>query len=207
MDQAETELLYSLAHDLHGHFIQVVQRYQQRLYVFACRLAGSQEAEDILQEAFVSAYVSLENYGPERIRSLKLQAWLYRIVLNVYSHHARAARLHLVPLTPFAESDEYPLEDCPEERPEALFEQREQLTALEECVARLPESHRVAVTCYYFESLSYQEIAELLDQPLGTVKSNIYRGVRRLRATLKAEEQAGREYNSWNTRKPIDRQA
>ncbi|HLG75593.1 MAG TPA: sigma factor, partial [Ktedonobacteraceae bacterium] len=86
MSPSESELLLLLAIDLYRYFPQVVVRYQQRLYAFARRLTGSaQEAEDIVQEAFVSAYVSLENYPPQRVRTLKLQAWLYRITLYVYS--------------------------------------------------------------------------------------------------------------------------
>src|SRR5579863_10130374 len=123
MDQQDTELLRLLAHDLYGSFVQVVQRYQQRLYAFARRLTGSaQDAEDIVQEAFVSAYVSLENYPSERIRALKLQAWLYQVTLHVYGHHARGKRLCLVPLETALKAGEGSFEDREEERPEALFE-------------------------------------------------------------------------------------
>jgi RNA polymerase sigma-70 factor (ECF subfamily) len=203
MDQQETELLRLLAHDLYGTFAQVVQRYQQRLYAFARRLTGSaQDAEDIVQEAFVSAYVSLENYPPERIRALKLHAWLYRVTLHVYGHYARGKRLCLVPLETALEAGERAFEDREEERPEALFEQRELQEVLETLVWRLPESYRVAITCYYFASLNYQEIAELLNQPVGSVKSQVFRGVRQLRAMLNAPEQSGKEDDIWNTRRP-----
>jgi RNA polymerase sigma-70 factor (ECF subfamily) len=208
MDHQDTELLRLLAHDLYGSFVQVVQHYQQRLYAFARRLTGSaQDAEDIVQEAFVSAYVSLENYPPERIRALKLQAWLYRVTLHVYGHHARGKRLCLVPLETALAAGESAFEDREEERPEALFEQREQREALEMLLWQLPEASRVAITCYYFASLSYQEIAEMLDQPLGTVKSTIFRGVRQLRAMLNTPEQRARENDRWNTKSSNDKQA
>ncbi|HEY6407897.1 MAG TPA: sigma-70 family RNA polymerase sigma factor, partial [Ktedonobacteraceae bacterium] len=164
-------------------------------------------AEDIVQEAFVSAYVSLENYPPERIRALKLQAWLYRVTLHVYGHHARGKRLCLVPLETALEGSESAFEDREEERPEALFEQREQREALEMLMWQLPEASRVAITCYYFASLSYQEIAEMLDQPLGTVKSTIFRGVRQLRAILNTPKQGESENDLWNTRRSNGKQA
>jgi RNA polymerase sigma-70 factor, ECF subfamily len=208
MDYQETELLALLAHDLHGSFIQLVQRYQQRLYAFARRLTGSaQDAEDIVQEAFVSAYVSLENYAPERLRALKLQAWLYRVTLHVYEHHARGKRLSLAPLEHSLETEESQFGDCEEERPEALFERREQQEALETLVSRLPEAYRVTVACYYFASFNYQEIAELLDQPLGTVKSNVFRGVHLLRAMLHAPEYTGKEDDLWSIRRSNSKRA
>lgn len=198
MDHTDSELLNLLATDLDRYFQEVVRLYQHRLYAFACRLAASaQDAEDILQETFVSAYVSLENYPPQRIQTLKLQAWLYRILLNVYTHHARGAQLHLVPLTS-EESLAFDIADRDDERPDIVFEQQERRLELEALVARLPERYRVAVTCYYFEQLSYQEIADLLDQPVGTVKSTISRGIRHLSTMLDTHQREGRKCNPWS---------
>jgi RNA polymerase sigma-70 factor (ECF subfamily) len=165
----------------------MVMEYQHRLYAFARRLSGSgQDAEDIVQEAFVSAYVSLENYPASRIRALKLQAWLYRVTLNVYTHYKRSSRLHLLPLDLGDESALLEIEDQSEALPETLFERREQQQELENLLARLPERYRVALTCYYFEHLTYAEVADLLGQPIGTIKSNISRGLRLLRTHFTA---------------------
>ncbi|GCE22888.1 hypothetical protein KDK_66880 [Dictyobacter kobayashii] len=189
-----------LATDLHLHFQQMVLSYQHRLYTFAYRLSGSQQnAEDIVQEAFISAYVTLENYPPERIRTLKLQAWLYRVTLNVYTHSLRGSRLHVVPLDMEAEGAALEIEDRMEEQPEMLFEHIEQQQELACLLAQLPERYRITITCYYFEHLSYQEIADLLDQPIGTVKSSISRGIRQLRKLIEAApEQEGRKETRWN---------
>src|SRR6516225_679592 len=119
MDLREQEPLMLLADNLHQHFYQVVLLYQHRLYAFALRLTGScQDAEDIVQEAFVSAYVSLENYPPQRIQALKLQAWLYRVTFNVYTHSTRRAHLQLVPLDLADDSPVLAIEARPEECPE-----------------------------------------------------------------------------------------
>ena len=206
MDPSDQELLALLATDLYQHFKQVVIRYQHRLYAFARRLTISpQDAEDIVQEAFVSAYVSLENYPPQRIQTLKLQPWLYRVTLNVYTHHARGSHLHLVPLHLTDDSPFLEIADREDERPEAIFEHLERHQELEALIAQLPERYRVSVTCYYFEHLNYQEIAELLDSPVGTIKSNVSRGIRLLRTLLPTPtdtpEQSRRESDTWNIKR------
>jgi DNA-directed RNA polymerase specialized sigma24 family protein len=68
-----------------------------------------------------------------------------------------------------------------EEQPESLFESQEARQELEACVARLPVHYREAINLYYFEGLTYQEISDLLEQPMGTIKSYLHRGVRLLR--------------------------
>ena len=187
--EAAAPLLAALALDLPGAFPQLLTRYQRAIYAFALRLTGAApDAEDLAQEAFISAYVSLENYPPERVRSLKLRPWLYRVALNVWRHSLRGARLQLVPLDApaddFADDYELPLPDDPADRPDAILAQGERRQELETLVARLPTRYRIAITCYYLEDLSYQEVADLLDQPVGTVKSTIHRGVRLLRGLV-----------------------
>lgn len=201
----DQELLGLLANNLHQHFQQLVLCYQQRLYSFARRLTGSrQNAEDIVQETFVSAYVSLENYPAERIRTLKLQAWLYRVTFNVYTHSIRGSQLQAVPLDITGNNSVFEIADRTEEQPEMLFERLESQQELEQLLMQLPERYRVGITCYYFEHLSYQEIAELLDQPIGTVKSSIFRGIRLLRMLLQNDSnQEGSEYVTWKTMNSI----
>src|SRR5260370_16071078 len=156
------------AADAHCHFKQVVERFQHRLYAFAYRLTGSRpDAEDIVQEAFVRAYVASVTYPRARIETLKLQPWLFKITLNEFRHHIRAARLHVVSLDLSDESPVLDIEDTAAERPEIHSENQEQLQELEAAVARLPERYRLPVVCCYFEHLSYQAIADLLDLPLG----------------------------------------
>jgi RNA polymerase sigma-70 factor (ECF subfamily) len=208
MGYSENELPLLLASNLDRYYADLVLFYQQRLYTFAHRLTGnSHDAEDIVQEALVSAYVSLEHYAPQRIQALKLRPWLYRVTLNVFSHHARSAHLHLVPLDLSEESQVLTIEDREDERPEVFFEQLECQQEMEALVASLPERYRIAITCYYFEQLNYQEVAELLDQPIGTVKSTISRGLRLLRTTLNDATQEGKEQSPWSTMRPNHKKA
>jgi len=185
MDQDDDTLAALLATNVRRHFQRVVEVYQHRLYAFAFRLTGqAQAAEDIVQEAFVRAYVACSAYPAERVQTLKLQAWLYRITLNECRHSTRGAQLHIVPLDLADDSAALDIEGAAEERPEQLLELRERRRELEAAITHLPERYRVPLLCVYFENLSYQETAELLDQPVGTIKSAVSRGVRLLRAYL-----------------------
>lgn len=190
----EFELLELLLTNLDRAFRQLVLSYQQMLYAFALRLSGStQDAEDIVQEALMGAYITLLHYPPERIRALKLRAWLYKLTLNVFRNSKRRARLQVVPYD-LSESEEEVVLELPaaeHERPEVLYEHVENLLELAEMLNALPERYRVVIICYYFEDLSYQEIATLLDQPLGTIKSRLHRGIEMLRHHSQSQKLEG----------------
>jgi RNA polymerase sigma-70 factor (ECF subfamily) len=180
-----------LATDLDHYFHQLVLSFQQRLFAFALRYTGSpQDAEDIVQEAFIRAYHALADYPEERISTLKLQPWLYKITLHILYRHKSNSKLECLPLDLSDESILLEIEDDQREQPEKVLEDREELRELEALLSRLPEQYRVAVNCYYFEELSYREIAELLNQPIGTVKSNVHRGMQLLRKSIQTEHGA-----------------
>jgi RNA polymerase sigma-70 factor, ECF subfamily len=186
----EHDLPARLAADLDGAFEAVVLTYQDRLFGFALRLTGSRpDAEEIAQDAFVRAYRALADYPPERVRVLALRPWLYRIALNVTRNRARGVRPRLVPLDGEREDGEpAAVEPAEDERrgPEATAERKEQGAELAALVAALPERYRAAVVLRHVAGLSYAEAADALGQPVGTVKANVHRGVRRLRAALVA---------------------
>ncbi len=176
------DLLELLATDLNRYFQDMVLGFQQRLYAFAFRQTGSlEDAEDIVQEAFIRAYHALADYPAERIRMMKLQPWLYKITLNIFYRHRSGSRLQYMPLDLSEDSVLLDIEDDEREQPEKILEEREELRELEVLISQLPEQYQVAVSGYYFAELSYREIAELLNQPVGTVKSNVHRGVLLLR--------------------------
>jgi RNA polymerase sigma-70 factor (ECF subfamily) len=135
------------------------------------------------------------------VLTLKLQPWLYRVTLHVYTHYARGARLQLLPLDASNEQQAQAIQESEDERPEMLFELRERRQEIAALVSRLPECYRIAIACYYFEDLTYHEIAELLNQPVGTVKSSISRGIRLLRlqlATSNLAPASARESPTWS---------
>lgn len=192
----EDRLPGELAADLEGSFPRLVVAYQDRLYAFALRLTSSpRDAEEIAQDAFVRAYRALRGYPAERVRALALNAWLYRIALNVARNRLRKKQPATVSLD--QENDGAPL-DLPDDEslsPEALFERDEERAALARLVAALPERYRVAVILRHVIGLSYAEVAGILKQPTGTTKANVHRGVQLLRAGL--TEQVSVDGNEW----------
>ena len=187
MDQSDADLLSLLATDLDRAFRQLVLSYQQRLYSFALRMAGSShDAEDIVQEAFLRAYHALKSYPALKVRALRLRPWLYTITLNIFRDRKRKPEHLSISLDTSEDSPMLDIEDQSLGPDEEAY-RHEWRDELERRVATLPERYRVAVTLYYFEDLSHAEIAELLNQPVGTVKANVHRATRRLRKVLKAQ--------------------
>jgi RNA polymerase sigma-70 factor (ECF subfamily) len=173
-----------LATDLNRYFSHLMLSYQQRLYTFALRQSGSpQDAQDIIQEAFIRAYHALADYPADRIRTMKLQPWLYKITLHVSYRQRSNDRLQYTSLDLSEESIHLEIEGDERMQPEQIMEDKEALGELEEMISQLPEQYRIAVTCYYFDEFSYREIADVLSLPVGTIKSHVHRGTLLLRKT------------------------
>jgi len=188
MDQGEGDLPDRLSTDLDPSFERLMLTYWHPLYAFVLRRVESQQdAEDIVSEAFVRAYLALKGYPVERVRTLKLRPWLYKIT---YHEYCRFISRSMPPSVPFALVEMGMVveqEEDQRKRPELFFESVERRQELETLVAALPDRYREAVSLYYFEELSYQQIAAVLDQPLGTIKSSVHRGIRLLRKQLSAQ--------------------
>ena len=182
-------LTRALAADLDGAFEALVRAYQDRLYAFGLRLTGSpRDAEEIAQDAFVRAYRALARYPAERVETLKLRAWLFQVTVNVARNRARTRRPAEVPLLSadgaYDGQVDRPADEA--EQPDRVAERHDEQDRLAAVVATLPERYRAAVVLRHIQGLSYQEIAAVLGQPAGTVKSNVHRGVAYLRAALDA---------------------
>jgi RNA polymerase sigma-70 factor (ECF subfamily) len=188
----DTELRIALAADLDGYFERLVRCYQDRLFAFALRISGNvQDAEEIAQDAFVRAYRALAGYSSEQVQTLALRAWLYQITLNVFRNRVRGRKLQLVPLDEFGSGNNVELSDDERRRPETLFEHAERERELGAVVSALPERYRIPVVLRHIDGFGYEEMAALLDQPVGTVKSNVHRGVSMLRKSLAAQNAEG----------------
>ena len=183
----EQRLTAQLAANLDATFPVVVQTYQDRLYGFALRLTGSpQDAEECAQDAFVRAYRALERYPDEQRRTLQLKAWLYRITLNVVRNRVRRPVLAAVSVD--GTVGEW-LADDRAQSPEAAVESAETLRQLACLIGKLPPRYQVAVVLRHVQGLSYAEAADVLEQPVGTTKSDVHRGLRLLREALEREPQ------------------
>lgn len=183
-------LTNELVLDLDGAFERMVRTFQDRIFSFALRLSGNREdAEEIAQDAFVRAYRALRTYPADRIRTLALQAWLYRIALNVARNRFRNKRARLVSLNAGGENREeahraWEAPDDPRGRPDSRFEEKESRAGIAALVAGLPERYRAALILRYVEGLRLEEVAAILQQPLGTAKSNVHRAVNLLRGAI-----------------------
>ncbi|MDQ2865382.1 MAG: sigma-70 family RNA polymerase sigma factor [Candidatus Eremiobacteraeota bacterium] len=167
-------------------FDRIVDDYQRRLYGFALRMTGNREdAEEIVQDAFVRAYRALGKMSLEQRTELRLQPWLYTITLNVTRNRLRSKRPTNVALDSLADPDALLRETIEgPARPETIVEQNAEIALVERALLALPMHLRAAATLRFIEGRSHPEIAEILHQPIGTVKSHVHRAVRILRRIL-----------------------
>jgi RNA polymerase sigma-70 factor (ECF subfamily) len=163
-------------------FEELVMKYQDRIYNL-CRnmLGNTRDAEDAAQDTFIKAYQNLKNFIPKS----SLYTWLYRIAVNTCLDYKKR---------PFFESlfkrskdgteflDE-PLSDKPS--PDKLCESKQMGYALRMSLKQLSEKLRTALILKEIEGLSYEEIAEILDISMGTVKSRISRAREELKKLMK----------------------
>lgn len=155
----------------------LVRRYEKPLYSFAFRSVGNAAAaEDAFQETFLKVLRKRDTY---KVGAL-FRPWLYRICLNICRdwHRARARR-------PERELPaEMPLVD-PAPGPEAVSAQAMLAQRIREAIEALPDKHRDVFVLQYYQNLPYAEIGEILDLPVGTVKSRVFHASQKLAQSLR----------------------
>jgi RNA polymerase sigma-70 factor (ECF subfamily) len=169
---------------------QLVLVYQKHVFNLAFRLSGNyDDAQDIAQEAFIRVFNSIGSFRGDA----NFSTWIYRIVTNVFLDERKKQRVR-----DHGSLDEYlELEDSsvtrqiedPSPGPEAAIEQRERHEVVGEAVLQLPENQRVMIALYHFQGRSYEEIADIMNLPIGTVKSRLNRA----RLALKEKLTGARE--------------
>jgi RNA polymerase sigma-70 factor (ECF subfamily) len=182
MDVSEPAIAEELAADLDGSFETLVAGYQDTVFTAALRWSGNRHAaEDIAQETFLRAYSALGRYPSARVRELRLRPWLLAIALNVFRNELRGAGRR--PATRPLDADDLLVLDRDGGGSDDLA------TAI---VLALPEEQRVPIVLRHVIGLGYEEIAEILGRPSGTVKAQVSRGLRRLREQLAVDEEKDR---------------
>lgn len=155
-------------------FAALFEQYKNLVYKTAYLMLGDrQDAEEALQEVFVLVYKSLPGYDP---RKGAFSTWLYRVCMNYCLNLRRKRRVETRPL-----DDAHPALLTGWMGGLAEMADREEVR---EAIAQLNEDQRAAVVLRYYFDLSYQEIAQILDVPLGTVKSRLDRSLRLMRRLL-----------------------
>ena len=163
-------------------FAALVTRHQRYVYNLAYRLLRNrEEAEDLTQEAFLSAWRGLHRFRGEA----RFTTWLYRIVTNLCYNRLPGLRRQMMQVD-IDDADMPALEtDCD---PPKAAEVAERRAWLHRHIAALPTKYRLVVTLFYLQELSYQEIAQVLGVPLGTVKTHLFRAREQLKRRIQAHE-------------------
>jgi len=153
----------------------IVRRRHSRIYNLAYRFTGRfDEAEDLTQEVFLKVYRTLHSYRPD---SGALETWIVRVARNHFIDHYRKfknERTHTAALEDHHERIASPIVRV--ETPGQALDRKEAANRVHRLLALLPEDQREAVILRDLEELTYEEIADLLELPIGTVKSRINRG-------------------------------
>ena len=165
-------------------FEQLVERHQALVAGTIGRMLGSNsDVEDIAQQVFVRVWKSAGRYVPRA----KFTTWLLKITRNLVFNELRRRKRHAVaPLQSEPEGEEMQLKDEQGQTPDASLLEGELQRAIEVAIAALPETQRMAVVLRRYEELSYEEIADVLDQSVPAVKSLLFRARTELRARLKS---------------------
>lgn len=155
-------------------FDLLVRKYQHKVVKLAARYVSPAEAPDVAQEAFIKAYRALARFKGNSA----FYTWLYRISINTAKNHlvARSRRpasqdVDVVDAEAFGHTDRFSEQDTPE----ALMESEEIRDAVIAAIRELPEDLRTAIMLRELDGMSYEEIAQSMDCPVGTVRSRIFR--------------------------------
>jgi RNA polymerase sigma-70 factor (ECF subfamily) len=170
-------------------FEQLVEAYDQKLYNMAYRMMGNREdARDMTQEAFLRAYRSLDGFREES----SFSTWIFRIAKNACLDRIRKrSQVQAVSIDEPIQTEEGQVQrELPSELgdPEEYAEQQELSAVVHSALQELTDEYRTAVVLRDLQGFSYNEIAEVMEVSLGTVKSRIYRGRQALKEVLSGLE-------------------
>ncbi len=170
-------------------FGELVEVHQVFAYNVALRAVdNSQDAEDIVQEAFIRAWRSLAGFRADA----RFRTWLYRIVINLCYSQLPGLRKEVTRLDAPNGQERFPDRSLGAD-PEARMETKQVLEYLQEQIKGLPGQYQILLLLRHQESCSYAEIAEIMDLPLGTVKTGIHRARKKLKdAVIHAQEEWAR---------------
>jgi RNA polymerase sigma factor (sigma-70 family) len=166
-------------------FRGLLDKYQRPLYFHVAKMVkDNEQVEDLIQEAFVKAFNNLKSYNTDYAFS----TWLYRITTNHTIDYLRKKKLQTMSIhEPIKTKDGevgIEIEDKGVETDRAIIRKQRQ-KIIHEAIEGLPEKYRVVIEMRHLEELSYDEISEQLDLPLGTVKAHIFRAREMLYKALK----------------------
>lgn len=168
-------------------FEVIVSRYQRKLINYIYRMINNLEpAMELCQEVFIKVYSSLDKYNPE----YKFTTWVHRIASNATIDWMRKKKLETYSIDDDGKGEGLSLGDqlsTDDLDPLTNLEMRQLQSRIEEAIDELPFIYKQLIILRHINELSYDEIAEAVDLPLGTVKNRIFRGREMLKAKLAGE--------------------
>lgn len=186
MDQLIRENIKKVKKGDQAAFADIVDYYQHKIYQHCYRMLGNKhEAEDMAQEAFIRAYVNIDSFDESR----KFSTWLYRIATNISIDRIRKRKPDYYLDAEVKGTDGLDmysqLSSTSDKSPSEEVESIELQRYIQNEIAQLPTKYRTIIMLRYLEEFSLQEISDILDIPLGTVKTRIHRGREALRKRLR----------------------
>jgi RNA polymerase sigma-70 factor (ECF subfamily) len=184
----DRELVERARAGIEDAYRELLRRYERPVFSLVFRVVRDRNtAEDLSQEAFGRAFHAIGTYDP----SFKFSSWIFKIANNLTIDHLRRRKLDTVSIegSPHADTREA-LErsridlEATGENPEQFTENRELGSHIEQAIAKLRPEYRTAVLLRHVEGYGYEEVAEIMEVPLGTAKTFIHRGRMQLKQLL-----------------------
>jgi RNA polymerase sigma factor, sigma-70 family len=173
----------ALKGDQHA-FVDIVDLYQDKLYHMAYRmLYNRQEAEDVVQDTFLRVYRNLDRYDD----SMKFSTWIYRIATNLCIDRLRRRRPTYsldAESTDHEGLDGYSVMPSDDRTPESEILLSETQRIIRQAIENLPAKYKTVMVLRYLQDMSLQEISDVMDMPVTTIKTRVHRGREFLRKRL-----------------------
>jgi RNA polymerase sigma-70 factor (ECF subfamily) len=186
--QEDKELIVRARKGDERAFRALLAKYERAVFSICLRMVRNREqAEDLAQESFMKVFSMLERYNP----SYAFSSWLFKITSNLCIDSIRKRKLETLPLDQPIQSaaGEFSRQyESSEDDPEKTMMGRERVERLKEAIESLPPHYRIMILLRHQEDLSYEEIADTLGVPLGTVKARIHRAREMLKNRLAGED-------------------
>lgn len=163
-------------------FAELLSRYKNLVFSVVLRMVNdTEEANDLAQEVFIKVYKNLDKYQPE----YKFSTWIIRIATNHVIDFRRKKKQDTISI------DDMVYEPPDHNTPESVYIGKERKKGIVSALNTLPDMYKIPIVLYHQQGLSYQEIADIIGEPLSKVKNRIFRGRKMLKDNLTGEMKEG----------------
>ncbi len=187
MKDSQSDLIKGAIEGDEAAYRQLLDNYRGAIFNLLYKMVrNKEETEDLVQEAFMKAFKALPSFNEEYAFS----TWLYKIAINNCIDHMRKKRLKTYSINKPVQSKDGELDrEFPDTSmsPDRAILSDEKSTIIEDAIDELPENYKIAIVLRHAEEKSYEEIAQILNIPLGTVKARIFRAREMLKKKLKGK--------------------